>query len=89
MTETALARRQREYDARVQRGRELLPQATERLDYLRLFFPEAKLEFARENGHQFRQPSPDGVVPVLQMRKPEKRGRAEEAIAQMRQPVLI
>lgn len=89
MAETALARRTREYDERVRRGRELLPQATAMLDSLRAIFGEGcKLTFAQEGRARYGEPLPDGVVPVLQTRRPEK-DRAEKALAQLRQRELI
>lgn len=89
-TPTALQRRTAENDERVRRGRELLPQATERLDYLRQFFPEAKLTYAIEGRNRFGEPSPEGVVPVLQTRVEVKESKAaEKAMAKSRQRELI
>lgn len=89
MAETALARRTRENDQRVAEARAKLPESTAHLDNVRKWAPDAKLTFAQEGRNRFGEPGPEGVVPVLQMRKPEKLGKAEEAIAEMKQRALI
>lgn len=89
MTETALARRIRENDARLADARAKLPESTAHLDNVRKWCPEAKLTFAVEGRNRYGEPSPEGVVPVLQMRPKPKQGKAEEALGAMKQRALI